>query len=542
MSEESSDLVTCTCPFCNYNVSTSDSEFYIDLPRNKSELEGVVCGETRQGIVCGECQENYTVHFHSPGYLCKLIAFNDPVSECKLGWLFYILSELVPVTLVFIVVLVFNISFTSGRVSGLILFSQLLGMFDIDASGIIKFTTAEKHTIDKWAQGYKILYGVFNLEFFNSEALSFCIITNASALDIIAFKYVTILYTLVLIASVIWIMNKCGGRCCGKYCQITTVKSSVIHGISSFLVICYTQCVRISMNLLNPVHFNVEVGNEYSPPARVWYNAEVKYFRKEHLQYALPALFCLLTIGILPPALLLSYPLLNKLIAFFGFEDFKLMSSISHKLSISNLKPLLDSFQSCFKDNMRFFAGLYFLYRMVILFIYAITTSYSAYYTAVSGALLIILVLHAVCQPYVNRAHNIIDALLLADLILISSFSFYNYHRNHYMRGIKHFTTTIAAVLQLILIYLPLIVLGVYILVVLCKSIAKCKPIASTERGIKLQEFIRTISNENEGDDSDELELTHDQLMDEDVEYEANTCGYFKADGDTDSEMTLNYI
>lgn len=84
--------------------------------------------------------------------------------------------------------------------------------------------------------------------------------------------------------------------------------------------------------------------------------------------------------------------------------------------------------------------------------------------------------------------------------------------------------------------------LGAYILVVLCKSVAKCKPIASTERATKLQEFIRTISNENEGDDSDELELTHDQLMDEDVEYEANTCGYFKAGGDTDSEMTLNYI
>ena len=543
LSNDSSDLVTCTCPFCDYTESlkVSTSEFYINLPTNKSELERAVCGDTRQGTVCGVCRKNYTVHFHSPGYLCKPTTIGDSVSECKLGWLFYILSELVPVTLVFIVILIFNISFTSGKVSGLILFSQLLGMFDIDASGIIKLSTKDKHNIDRWAEGYKIIYGVFNLDFFNSENVSFCIMPNASALDVIAFKYVTILYALILIASVIWIMNKCGGRCCGKYCRITTVKSSVIHGISSFLVICYTQCVRISMNLLNPVHFNVEVGH-YTPPPRVWYNAEIEYFRYKHLKYALPALFCLLTIGIFPPALLLSYPLLNRVTAFFGCDDIRLMGFFSRKLSISYLKPLLDSFQSCFKDNMRFFAGLYFLYRMVILFIYAITVSYNDYYTAVSGALLVMLVLHTICQPYVNRVHNIIDALLFANLILISEFSFYSYHSVHYLRGVEHLKMTFVAVLQLILIYLPLIMLGVYALVVLCKRIAKSKPIVSTERAIKLREFIHTISNENEGSDSDEVELTHDQLMDEDVEYNTNTCGYIKAGDDMDSQMTLNYM
>ena len=259
LSNDSSDLVTCTCPFCDYTESlkVSTSEFYINLPTEISELERAVCGDTRQGTVCGECRENYTVYFHSPGYLCNSTTIRNSASDCKLGWLFYILSELVPVTLVFIVILVFNISFTSGKVSGLILFSQLLGMFDIDASGIIKLSTKDKQKIDAWAEGYKVIYGVFNLDFFNSEKLSFCIMPKASALDIIAFKYVTILYALILIASVIWIMNKCGGRCCGKYCRITTVRSSVIHGISSFLVICYTQCVQISMNLLNPVHFNV---------------------------------------------------------------------------------------------------------------------------------------------------------------------------------------------------------------------------------------------------------------------------------------------
>ena len=50
----------------------------------------------------------------------------------------------------------------------------------------------------------------------------------------------------------------------------------------------------------------------------------------------------------------------------------------------------------------------------------------------------------------------------------------------------------------------------------------------------KLREFIRTISNMSGDNDLDELELTHSQLIDEDVEFDANTCDYFRASCDTD--------
>jgi predicted outer membrane repeat protein len=532
------ELVTSTCPFCEYdNKFMSKSEFDITLPQSYSELNKAICGN-RNGTVCGICQNNYTVHFHSPNFKCKS---KKPVG-CKLGWLFYILSEIVPVTVVFIIVLVFNISFTSGTISGFILFSQLLVTLDINASGIIKFSYPLKHNLNDWEEGYLMLYGVFNLDFFNSERLSFCIMTNASALDMIAFKYVTILYTLLLILSVIWIMNKCGGRCCGRVCRITTVRSSVVQGLSSFLVMCYTRCVQVSMNLLNPVHLKVERDSLFNPLTRVWLNGDMIYFSEAHLRYAFPALFCLFTIGVLPPVLLLCYPLLNKVPAFFGCNDINVDCLFCHKVSVSYLKPLLDSFQSCFRDNMRFFAGLYFLYRWIILLVYVVTHSYSIYYITIIGGLVGILALHAICQPYVKRSHNIIDILLLANLIIISCLSFYNYHRNHYLRGVKHSTTAPAAIVQLVLIYLPLIALCTYILMIACKMVKKRKKIVFSasdklvpRRANRLREFIRTISDEN--DDSDEVELTHDQLMDEDVSFDENVCNYFKASGDT--EMVL---
>ena len=184
---------------------------------------------------------------------------------------------------------------------------------------------------------------------------------SLSSLDMLAFKYVTILYTLLLLLSVIWIMNKCGGGCCREYYQITTIKSSVVHGILSLLVMCYTQCVHVSMTLLNPVYFNVELEVEFNPPAIVWLNGDIVYFSKEHLKYALWVLVCLLTIGIsLQPCY--CYPLLNRVPELFGCNYVKINCLFCHKLSlivILNLRSI--PFKATSRTAWGSFAGLYFL-------------------------------------------------------------------------------------------------------------------------------------------------------------------------------------
>ena len=507
-------LVTSSCPFCDYSLSASNksSSFEIALPQSYTKLSESVCGETRIGTVCGKCQENYTMHFHSPGFLCKPA---DPAG-CKLGWLLYILTELVPITLAFIIVLVFNISFTSGSVNGFILFVQLFHSLDINASGIIVLPFSVTHALNNWKQGYQVIYGFFNLDFFNSESLSFCLWNEATALDILAVKYVTILYTLLLIAVVIWIMNSCGGRCCGNYFRITTVKTSVIHGMSTFLVIGYAQCVKVSLYLLMPVHFFHDKDARVSPPIRVWLNGEVEYFSKSHLPYALPALVCLFTVGLLPPVLLFSYPLLNKTLTLLGCEDMNVVVLISQRISISSLKPLLDSIQGCFKDNFRFFAGLYFIYRWTILLIHMNPSVFGVYYTAVGGVLLFILTLHTVCQPYVKRVYNIVDALLFVNLVAINFLSFFNYHSSRAEKEVEQGATVAASIVQLVLIYLPIVVMGAYVIMVyLCKGAFKhgyenlLAYVFTPERVNRLREQVQGTDHYNDDDD----EFVHERLL-----------------------------
>ena len=142
------ELATSICPhrFCNYSLSLmlrnkQTRILKIALPQNTSQLDEIICNEAREGILCGKCRPGYTVHFHSPSFLCK----STDRLLCKLGWMFYIFSEFVPITVVFITVLVLNISFTSGAANGFILFSQVLLSLNIDARGIIKFPIAKAY-------------------------------------------------------------------------------------------------------------------------------------------------------------------------------------------------------------------------------------------------------------------------------------------------------------------------------------------------------------------------------------------------------------
>lgn len=506
-----SELVTSACPFCDYGHGLK-SEIALPKSCSESELDNKVCGETRTGVACGICQDNYTVHFHLQHFLCK----PTDSDGYKLCWFFYLLTELVPVTLFLFIVLTFNISFTSGSVNGFILFSQLLCSLDIHASGII---TIPRGHLSSAMHTYQLFYGIFNLNF---HFLSFCLWKGASALDLIAFKYITILYTLVMIVVVISLINKCGGRCFGKFCRITTIKTSITHGISTFLMISYAQCIKVSLNLLRPAYMYTEYNSGHSMYPRVWFNGELEYFGRKHLLYAIPALFFLFTFGLLPPALLLCYPLLNKVLTYLGLEDNKIIKSINGKLPTGIYKPLLDSFQGCFKDNFRFFAGLYFLYRWCFP-LARFSAKFSNYYTSVGGILVFILTLHTICQPYVKRAHNIIDTLLFSNLTLINFLLFFNYHKS---RSQKPDVNAIysSAVVQLMLVYLPLVVMGIYILICLFKKVIKCLGGKGRANSVsakltipanvnKLRELVVSTISRDENSDLYEEEFIHERDM-----------------------------
>ncbi len=364
----------------------------------------------------------------------------------------------------FIVVLVFSISFTSGSLNGFILFSQLLDTLFIDATDVIKVPDAVHYL--SW--GYRIIYGIFSLEYFPIEPLSFCLWEGATVLDALAFKYVTITYSLILVILVIVFMKYFARRLLGNRIKISPIEIRVIHGLSTFLVVCYMQCIKVSLKILLSRSFQGRGGALLSP-ARVWLTGEIEMFSPEHLPYAIPALLCLLTLGIFPPILLLAYPLNNKVAALFNIngESHPKVSRILRRIALGRFKPFLDAFQGCFKDKLRFFAGLYFVYRWVGLFAYATSSNLSGFYAILQAMLTFILMVHALAQPYENQWHNIVDTLLLTDLALINLLTGFNYYYTRVTVEEVHDRQIIdgTSSVQLFLIYLPILSMATFLMV-----------------------------------------------------------------------------
>ena len=93
-----------------------------ELPDHPSQLEMAMCDNNRKGCLCGRCNENTSVYCHSVRYTC---GSNE---LCRFGILIYMVSELLPVTVLFAVILLFNISLTSGALYGIVFYAQTLSV------------------------------------------------------------------------------------------------------------------------------------------------------------------------------------------------------------------------------------------------------------------------------------------------------------------------------------------------------------------------------------------------------------------------------
>ena len=471
-------LLTAPCPlgYCA-NPNTSSGSYLLS---SKCEgLEEQLCGpQNRSGNLCGNCDNNLTVYYHSNRFLCA------SCPQPGLGILFYIVSELLPLTILFITVILFGVSLTSGAANSFIFFAQVLDLFEITAFGGIHFP----YTIEILTDVYRFLFGFLNLDFFRIDILSFCLFKGATVLDILAFKYVTALYGILLIVVLALFMHYCS--CLPKRDEQNRARlklramcryihrsgHAIIHGITAFFIITYSQLCKVSFQILTKTTLRTD---RFEPIQDVVFlSGETKFFSLEHLKYAIPAVIVLLY-AILVPLVLISHPLYylckkvrsrhqNDMANSVIFWDKRCCFPSSRELNLL-LKPFFDAFQSCFKDSMRFFGGLYFIYRLVIAACMAFSHSAIEMYGWLEISLIVMLTIHAICQPYEKPFFNILDSLILSCLAIINGISLFNYADTLYIYQNKdgHFLTT--ATVQMILIYAPLLYMIIYVMLkVLC--------------------------------------------------------------------------
>ena len=410
---------------CNYfdgnHFTTKDNGRYVELPiKNVSELNSYMCEPmNRKGRVCSECVD---------GFGPSIISFGLPCSNCTNAWYgvpLYLFLEFVPITVFYVIILLFRVNITSSPMVAYTFFSQVVvGSFH--TYGIyFKFVN---HTAYTFFRVLITFYGFWNLDFFRHILPPFCVSPELKNMHIVVIDYISALYPLCLICitwiiiqlhfrdfkPVVWLWSKCSCTCVRD--RNHNHSNSLIDVFTTFFLLSFSKLVTTSSKILSPRNAKVYMNNSLSNVHQLAEDPRIEYFGKEHLLYALISI-SIIQLIILPPLLLLIlYP-----IKVFRLLFFKCRFSTR---TIASLNIFVEKYYSCYRDgtdggkDMRSLASMYFIIRVIAIAIFQSTS--------LSTSLVLVAVLYgsygivvALVRPYKKNYMNIIDTLLMENLALL---------------------------------------------------------------------------------------------------------------------------
>ena len=435
-SEDDDILSMFHCPFfhaSDYNVTTDG---YLLLPNDIYQLNDNMCGPlNRKGTLCSECVEGYGPAVNS---------FKDDCSNCKGVWYgvpLYLITELLPITLFYLIILIFQINVTSAPMTCFIMYSQMiLTIFDIKFDDPVnkKLLYTDRFYPSTFMKIVFTSYGIWNLDFFKYVIPPFCVSSNLKVIHIALLGYVSAFYPLCLVIAT-WIcielhdrnfkpfvlVWKPFGVCLVQLRKTWNNKGDIISVFASFFLLAYskflyqglvlTMCKNMSKTKYhahNVVRDNVYLS--YSDP-------RVLCRSTEYLTFAIPAIVIFFLFNVVPVVLIFVYPIpkFRKLLWKCG-------------LDCNTLRCFVERFQGCYKDvthgenqkDMRSFSALYFFLRIMaliaVLFLRIFDdASYQMVWFPIGIVVLIAAILIAFCKPYKKALMNVVDTLLLMHFSLL---------------------------------------------------------------------------------------------------------------------------
>ena len=535
------------CPFC----ALFTNNHTLELPQNGSDLNKILCNSiNRTGVLCGSCIDGYGPVVNGDSVECHPCSS----SQEKYSWVFYMLTKFLPIIIFFFVVVLFNVSTTSGPANAFVFFAQVLTTsFSIDGDGTILLSNITNAS-SVLTSLYVIPYDIWNLDFFRTYLPKFCLSSSVSTLQLFSTGYITALYPLLLVivfSSVVWAYGK-GIKPVVVICRpahkcfvllrirrIWNLQRSIVHALATFIVLSYTKFSRVSFVLLSKTSLLDDSG---LPQAEVlYYDGTITFMGPEHIPYVIASLIMLFTFVALPP-IILSVPstvlLIKRLYRALAHRDLDIPAVFSWPSS--NLDQFLNAFHGCYKDgtggstnndiDCRWFAAFYFILRLILFLVFAFTLSWFLLYVVQQLVCLMALLIVVTFRPYKNPLFNIVDACVFVNLAAISALSMYNLHLS--VTGSRLSSWCFAV--QYVLILLPHVYMVGYILYTLCgkcggKKFQCCWK--KTQKDVENETFLDHVDNDHRNFEGtyqlrQELVITRrmQHLAAESCEDEGNGC------------------
>ena len=274
-------LMTSDCPqdYC--------SDTRVRLPNNShSPLDKLVCSSKRNGR---NCQQGYYVYVNSPTYQCGRC--NDTLSNH--GTLILIISKYVPLTIMMCFIIFFDISLVDGPLNSFILFSQIFVTLPLpDKIG----SATRQQFASALIPVANFMYNLWYLRYFVLRNLKFCTLKFDSTLPVLVEEYIPAFYVLFLCViffiAIPWVYNcfarsqlqaiqSCAlrlERMCIRFRYHWSVRNSVIHSLTTFLVLSYARITLVTFKLLTPTTLYGPGGQDSSQQKTVvWFDGTKSY-------------------------------------------------------------------------------------------------------------------------------------------------------------------------------------------------------------------------------------------------------------------------
>ena len=369
MISEEATVSLCPNKYCDFSRTEINSGKYLLHSFHDDQ-----CRQHRTGQACGNCDTGYTLAFDFDD--CVNVNKCSPEITIVIMVCVILYWILVIVTILWLMYFQINVGYLYGIIYYYSVVDVLLGQiltysggFDIIAIIISSFVKLSPRFLGKLC--------------FLQEGMS--------GIDQYAMHYIhpTGILFILAILSVI-------ARRSQRFALF--ISRGAIRAICFIFILAYTSIADTSLQLFRPLKFT-DINELYT-----YLSPDIKYFTGRHIIYVIIAILFELVMVVGLPIILLFEPYVNRWINF------------------TRIKPILDQFQGCYRDECRWFAAVYLLSRQVILIITVINfVNYQMALYLLITVCLIVALLHYHVQPYKSAALNKFDGFVLQLLVLVVS-------------------------------------------------------------------------------------------------------------------------
>ena len=393
-----------------------------------------MCGQlNREGLLCSKCKAGYGLDLYSRSSSCVPCS---GYSHWK--WILYFVLLLTPLTIFFLIVIIFNVRATSPPFTAFVLFCQLFtNMHRMNPSPYNRIYIENYISPYVYKPVFTVI-DVWSLDFFRNQLVCpICVRNNLSNIQVLIIELIPPVYIFILIVLTYMLIElharnvhmivqlwKPLNKCVAKLRRTYDPKASIFNAFATFLLLSYSSVLVVGFHST----FNVKIYTS-SPPTiyRLYYDPNKPISSK--LPHFIPVIILLAILTVSPILILILYPIkrIRKIFFLLCCKD------------IRCLKSFVDAFQGHYKDgtngthDYRAMASFQFIIRAVLVYNHwkDDDTYMLPIVTRLRDNIIVLICLsvgYLIIQPYKKKYMNTIEGLLYSIaailLMLLGGFKF----------------------------------------------------------------------------------------------------------------------